>query len=58
MNIIVRNNKHLELDDEALRYLVEIEQRIDKIMEIIELNQYSYGYQIKAEILGGDVDDE
>jgi hypothetical protein len=22
-------------------------------MEIIELNQYSYGYQIKDEILGG-----
>lgn len=31
----------------------DLQQRIDKIMEIIELNQYSYGYQIKDEILGG-----
>lgn len=33
--------------------LENLQQRIDKIMEIIELNQYSYGYQIKDEILGG-----
>ena len=29
----------------------DLQQRINKIMEIIELNQYSYGYQIKDEIL-------
>ena len=29
----------------------ELQQKINKIMEIIELNQYSYGYQIKEEIL-------
>lgn len=34
-------------------YIEDLQQRIDKIMEIIELNQYSYGYQIKDEILGG-----
>lgn len=33
--------------------ICDLQQRIDKIMEIIELNQYSYGYQIKEEILGG-----
>lgn len=28
----------------------ELQQQINKIMEIIELNQYSYGYQIQHEI--------
>jgi hypothetical protein len=38
---------------ELIEYIEDLQQRIDKIMEIIELNQYSYGYQIKDEILGG-----
>lgn len=29
----------------------ELQQKLNRIMEIIELNQYSYGYQIKEEIL-------
>lgn len=32
-------------------YIEKLEQELDKIKEIIELNSYSYGYQIKNEIL-------
>ena len=39
--------------ERIIPYIEDLQQRIDKIMEIIELNQYSYGYQIKDEILGG-----
>lgn len=28
----------------------ELQQKLNRIMEIIDLNQYSYGYQIKGEI--------
>ena len=37
--------------NELIDYYDELQQNINKIMEIIELNQYSYGYQIKEEIL-------
>lgn len=47
-----------DINENIINIIKQLEQKIDKIMEIIELNQYSYGYQIKAEILGGDVDDE
>lgn len=43
--------------NELIDYYDELQQKINKIMEIIELNQYSYGYQIKEEILKGDVDE-
>lgn len=29
----------------------DLQQKLNKIMQIIELNQYNYGYQIKEEIL-------
>ena len=35
----------------ALKEIYELQQKINRIIEIIELNQYSYGYQIKEEIL-------
>ena len=51
------NRLYITFDDNEITYLLDyiedLQQRIDKIMEIIELNQYSYGYQIKDEILGG-----
>ncbi len=31
----------------------ELQEKLNKIMEIIELNQYNFGYQIKEEILKG-----
>lgn len=37
--------------NELIDYYDKLQQNINKIMEIIELNQYSYGYQIKEEIL-------
>ena len=40
-------------DEKAKDKIKELQQEINKIMEIIELNQYSYGYQIKEEILEG-----
>ena len=44
--------------NELIDYYDELQQNINKIMEIIELNQYSYGYQIKEEILkDSDVDE-
>lgn len=43
--------------NELIDYYDKLQQNINKIMEIIELNQYSYGYQIKEEILkDSDVD--
>lgn len=44
--------------NELIDYYDKLQQNINKIMEIIELNQYSYGYQIKEEILKeSDVDE-
>lgn len=44
--------------NELIDYYDKLQQNINKIMEIIELNQYSYGYQIKEEILkDSDVDE-
>lgn len=40
--------------NELIDYYDKLQQNINKIMEIIELNQYSYGYQIKEEILKDD----
>lgn len=44
--------------NELIDYYDKLQQNINKMMEIIELNQYSYGYQIKEEILkDSDVDE-
>lgn len=52
MNIVLDDKFQKELLN-VIKDYEDLQQRIDKIMEIIELNQYSYGYQIKEEILGG-----
>ena len=48
-----QNKKQKEIYHNSKK-VKDLQQRIDKIMEIIELNQYSYGYQIKEEILGDE----
>ena len=51
--ITISKNDYDRLFGELTYENIDLQQRIDKIIETIELNQYSYGYQIKDEILGG-----
>lgn len=43
-----------EVEEEHQKLNGELQQKINNIIEIIELNQYSYGYQIKEEIMKGE----
>lgn len=50
VNIECIENKIIITNPDTIDY----KQKLDKVMGIIELNQYSYGYQIKEEILKGE----
>ena len=55
-NVIVRNQKEIGINNYGLDYLVNLEQKIYKVLEIVKLCDTKCSRQI-IKILGDDIND-